>query len=65
MAPIGTVAVMLAGLQYVMLARVPLKRTELAPWVGPKSVPFMATGVLTAPDVGDIPVICGIAAFGS
>jgi|ERR671924_2166311 hypothetical protein len=51
-APVGTGTVMLAALQAVGVAAVPLNVTVLAPWVEPKFVPVIVTDVPTAPDVG-------------
>jgi hypothetical protein len=51
-APLGTVAVMLAALQLVAVAAVPLKVTVLVPCAAPKFVPAIATEVPTGPDVG-------------
>jgi len=42
-APLGTNAVMLAGLQLLAAAAVPLKVTELDPWVKPKFDPAIVT----------------------
>lgn len=51
-APEGTVTLIFVSLQLVTVALTPLKITVLVPWVAPKLVPVMVTGVPTAPDVG-------------
>jgi hypothetical protein len=51
-APPGTGAVILVGLQPVDVAVVPLNVTVLVPCVDPKFVPVITTDVPTAPDVG-------------
>lgn len=58
-APVGTVVVMLAALQLVTVAAVPLKATVLFPWLGPKFDPLMVTAVPTGPEPGARPVIEG------
>jgi hypothetical protein len=50
---------MLVALQLVGVAVVPLNLTALVPWVVPKFVPVIVTGVPTGPEVGDTPVILG------
>ncbi len=40
-------------------ALVPLNVTVLEPWVAPKLLPFMVTGALTSPEVGEILSIVG------
>jgi len=51
-APAGTATTMLAALQLVGVADVPLKATVLVPCVAPKFVPVIVTGVPTTPDTG-------------
>src|SRR5713101_1203559 len=51
-APLGTGAAMLVALQLAGVANVPLNVTVLVPWVVPKFVPVIVTGVPTTPDVG-------------
>src|SRR5467141_3914456 len=51
-APLGTAAVMLAALQLVGVAVVPLNFTILIPCVAPKFAPVIVTDVPTNPDVG-------------
>jgi len=51
-APAGTGATMLVALQLDGVANVPLNLTVLVPWVVPKFVPVIVTGVPTAPVVG-------------
>jgi hypothetical protein len=58
-APFGTGTTMLAALQVVGVANVPLKLTVLVPCVAPKFVPVMVTEVPTGPDVGFRLVIAG------
>jgi len=58
-APLGTVAVMLAAPQLAAVVAVPLKVTVLAPCVAPKFVPTIVTEVPTGPDVGFRLVILG------
>ena len=58
-APVGTVTTMEVALQLIGVAAVPLKVTVLEPWVEPKFVPLMVTGVPAAPEVTDRPVIVG------
>jgi hypothetical protein len=60
-APLGTVATMLAALQLVADAVVPLNFTVLVPCVAPKFVPVTVTEAPTAPEVGDKVVILGVA----
>jgi hypothetical protein len=60
-APLGTLATMLLALQLVTIAVVPLKATELLPWVAPKPLPVIVTTVPTGPDVGFRPAIAGAA----
>jgi hypothetical protein len=57
----GTGTTMLVSFQLVGDAMVPLKVTVLAPWVGPKFVPVMVTGVPALPAVGVMFVILTIA----
>jgi hypothetical protein len=52
-APLGTGTAMLVLLQLVGVATAPLNVTLLVPWVVPKSVPLIVTGVPTGPDEGD------------
>jgi len=59
-APAGTFTVILVGLQVVAApAFVPLRVTVLVPWLDPKLLPVIVTGVPTAPDVGDRVVMAG------
>jgi hypothetical protein len=58
-APVGTATVMLAALQLVGVPAVPLNVTVLGPWVAPKFVPVIVTGVPTVPDVGFRVVMLG------
>jgi hypothetical protein len=58
-APLGTAAVMLVGLQFAGVAVVPLKVTVLLPCVFPKFVPVIVTDVPTGPDVTDRLVMLG------
>jgi hypothetical protein len=51
-APLGTAAVMLAALQLVAVAVVPLNFTVLVPCVAPKFAPAIVTEAPTSPDVG-------------
>src|SRR6266849_591072 len=51
-APLGTAAVMLAALQLVATAAVPLNVTLLVPCVGPKFAPLIVTDAPTNPEVG-------------
>jgi hypothetical protein len=60
-APVGTVVMMLVGLQLVGVANVPLNVTVLfaCACVGPKFVPVIVTGVPSGPEVGLSKVIVG------
>jgi len=58
-APVGTGTTMLPALQLLGVASVPLNVTMLEPFVAPKFVPVMVTGVPTRPDVGLSVVIDG------
>jgi len=58
-APLGTGATMLVLVQLAGVAVVPLNLTVLIPFVDPKFVPAIVTGVPTSPDVGDRLVIAG------
>lgn len=58
-APEGTGATTLVSLQLVGTVGVPLKETELNPFVAPKFVPLIVTEVPTVPDEGFKLVICG------
>src|SRR5467141_3701141 len=51
-APLGTAAVMLAALQLVAVAVVPLNFTVLVPCVAPKFAPVIVPDAPTNPDVG-------------
>ena len=51
-APLGTGTTMLAALQLVGVAAVPLNVTVLVPCVAPKFAPAIVTAVPTAPDDG-------------
>jgi hypothetical protein len=60
--PAGTMAVMLPALQDEMVvAKVPLNRALLVPWLAPKFVPVIVTLVPIGPDVGDNEEIVGVA----
>jgi len=59
-APAGTGTTMLAALQLVGVAVVPLNATVLVPCVLPKFVPVIVTDVPTAPDVGDRLLMTGV-----
>lgn len=59
--PAGTSTTMLAALQFVGVAIVPLNVTVLVPCIGPKFNPVIVTNVPTGPDAGDKLVICGAA----
>src|SRR5216683_1696843 len=63
-APLGTAAVMLAALQLVAVAAVPLNFTVLVPCVAPKFAPTIVTEVPTRPDAGFRLVILGTAVAG-
>ena len=58
-APLGTETTMLATLQLVGVAEVPLKVTVLVPWIRLKFVPVMVTVPVIAPEVGDRLVMIG------
>jgi hypothetical protein len=58
-APAGTGTTMLAAVQFVGVAVVPLNLIVLVPWVAPKFVPVIVTEVPVKPDVGFRPVILG------
>ena len=60
-AALGTGTTMLVALQLVGVAVVPLKVTVLVPFVEPKFVPVIVTGVPATPDVGLTLVIEGAA----
>jgi hypothetical protein len=62
-APAGTGATTEDALQLVGFALMPLKVTVLVPWLEPKLLPVILTGVPSAPEVGDKAVIFGAAAF--
>src|SRR5580704_978523 len=51
---------MLSAVQLVTAAVIPLKVTVLGPWVAPKFVPVMVTGVPPAPEIGERPVRSGV-----
>src|SRR6266446_2195606 len=51
-APLGTAAVMLAALQLVAVAVVPLNFTALVPCVAPKFAPAIVTDAPTNPEAG-------------
>jgi hypothetical protein len=59
-APPGTGTTMLVALQLVGPAVVPLKETELDPWLAPNPVPVIVTEVPTDPEVGFRLAICGV-----
>ena len=52
-APVGTNAEMLVGLQLLVVAAVPLKVTELDPWAEPKFEPLMVTDKPIGPMFGE------------
>jgi len=57
----GTFATMDVALQpAIVIAATPLKVTELASWLDPKFVPMIVTGVPTAPEPGERPVMLGV-----
>lgn len=58
-APLGTGATMLAALQLVGAAAVPLNVTVLVPCDAPKLAPLIVTEVPTGPEVGFRPVMLG------
>src|SRR5438445_937639 len=58
-APAGTGAIMLVSLQNVGVAATPPNVTVLVPWVAPKVVPVIVTGVPTGPEAGLKLVIIG------
>jgi hypothetical protein len=60
-APLGTGTAMLVALQLVGVDAVPLNCTVLVPRVAPKFDPLIVTEVPTAPDVGDSPLMLGVA----
>ena len=51
---------MLLADQLVGAAVMPLKVTELEPWVAPKVVPEIVTEVPTGPEVGESEEIAGV-----
>ena len=51
-APAGTVTAILVAVQLDGVAEIPLNFTVLVPWVVPKFVPAMVTGVPTGPELG-------------
>ena len=59
-APSGTGTMIVAALQLVGVATVPLKLTVLAPCVAPKSVPEMVTLVPGGPELGEILAMPGV-----
>jgi hypothetical protein len=58
-APLGTGTAMLVEVQPVGAAATPLNVTVLVPWVPPKLVPVIVTGVPIAPEVGFTLVMLG------
>jgi hypothetical protein len=58
-APAGTGATMVVAVQPVGAAAMPLNVTVLVPWVAPKFVPLIVTGVPAALDGGDTLVMLG------
>src|SRR5467141_1656505 len=58
-APLGTAAVMLAALQLVAVAVVPLNFTALVPCVAPKFAPAIVTDAPTNPEAGFKLVLLG------
>jgi len=61
-APLGTGAAMLVGLQFVGVAAAPLNATILVPCVGPNPAPEIVIEVPAVPDVGVKLVIIGVTA---
>jgi hypothetical protein len=59
-APAGTVVATLPALQLVAVARVPLNVTMPLPWVEPKLLPEIVTGVPTTPDETLRPLMLGL-----
>lgn len=59
-APFGAGTVMLPALQFVGVAAIPLNTTVLVPWLAPKFVPVIVTGVAIGPEVGLRLVIVGV-----
>jgi hypothetical protein len=57
--PGGTVTPMLVALQLVTVAATPLKLTVLVPWVDPKALPVMLTGIPGASNTGYMLVMVG------
>jgi hypothetical protein len=57
--PVGTVTPMLVALQLVTGAATPLKATVLVPWVNPKALPMMVTGIPGASNTGETLSIVG------
>jgi hypothetical protein len=65
-APVGTGATMLLALQLVGVARIPLNVIVLVePWLAPKFIPVIVTGVPTGPEVGFRPVMVGAEVVGT
>ena len=58
-APVGTKAAMLVGLQLLVVAAVPLKVTVLPPWAEPKFAPVMVTDKPIGPVFGESEVSDG------
>ena len=58
-APLGMVTTMLAALQLVAVAEVPLNVTVLVPWIRLKFVPVMVMVPVIAPEDGDKLVMVG------
>jgi hypothetical protein len=60
-APAATETTIDVTLQLVDVAAVPLNVTVLVPWVAPKFAPVIVTGAPAAAEVGDRPLILGVA----
>jgi len=60
-APVGTGTTIEVALQLVGVAAVPLNVTVLVPWVAPKFVPLIVTGVPSPADDGDRLLMAGVA----
>jgi hypothetical protein len=60
LAPLGTCTRIELGPQLIAVAFVPLKVTELLPWLGPKLTPLIVTEVPTMPSDGVKPLIAGV-----
>jgi len=63
-APLGNEDTILVAFQPVAVAAVPLNLTVLVPWVDPKFVPVIVTGVPTGPEVTERLVMLGAGGSG-